>query len=314
MYREYFHLQREPFNVTPDPRFLYMTPQHQEALNHLLYGIRQRKGFICLTGEVGAGKTTICRALLGQLGPGFHTALILNPMLTGTQLLRAVLAELGVQTRRHDRLGCLDELNRFLLAASAAGHETVLIIDEAQDLPLETLELTRLLSNLETDSHKLLQIVLVGQPELRDLLAKPCLRQLAQRIAVRYHLSALSRDDTAGYLRHRLAVAYEQTAACSAALRQASGASAASAAPADAPSAAPAEPASAVLPGAALQSPAVHFDEGAISEIHYRSKGTPRLINSLGDKALLAGYVHGTDRIDRRLVKLAAAEMKESLR
>jgi general secretion pathway protein A len=311
MYREYFHLQREPFNITPDPRFLYMTPQHQEALNHLLYGIRQRKGFICLTGEVGAGKTTLCRALLAQLGAGIHTALILNPMLTGTQLLRALLAELGVQTRRQDRLGYLNELNRFLLTASAAGQETVLIIDEAQDMPLETLELTRLLSNLETDSHKLLQIVLVGQPELRDLLAKPGLRQLAQRITVRYHLGALTRDDTARYIRHRLAVAGEPAADCLAASRQAIASCTTTAV-------APETPGSDTGSGELLRVEprphAVEFDEGAISEIHYRSKGTPRLINSLGDKALLAGYVHGTDRIDRRLVKLAAAEMKEALR
>jgi general secretion pathway protein A len=273
MYKDYFHLQCEPFNITPDPRFLYMTAQHQEALNHLLYGIRQRKGFICLTGEVGAGKTTLCRALLSQLGAGVHTALILNPMLTGTQLLRAVLAEFGVQKTRQDRLGCLNELNRFLLATSAAGQEAVLIIDEAQDMPLETLELTRLLSNLETDSHKLLQILLVGQPELRERLSKPCLRQLAQRIAVRYHLGTMSRSDTAQYIRHRLAVAGEPTP----------------------------------------EGSAVQFDEDAISEIHYRSRGTPRLVNSLGDKALLAGYVYRTGRIDRRLVRLAADEMKEAL-
>jgi len=286
MYKEYFHLRQEPFNITPDPRFLYMTAQHQEALNHLLYGIRQRKGFICLTGEVGAGKTTLCRALLAQLGAGVHTALILNPMLTGTQLLRAVLAEFGVQMKRQDRLGCLNELNKFLLATSAAGREAVLIIDEAQDMPLETLELTRLLSNLETDSHKLLQILLVGQPELRDRLAKPSLRQLAQRIAVRYHLGTMSRDDTAHYIRHRLAVACE-------------GAPTATNRGGD--------------PVPTPEGSAVQFDEDAISEIHYRARGTPRLVNSLGDKALLAGYVYQTGRIDRRLVRLAAADLKEAL-
>ena len=273
MYKEYFHLLQEPFNITPDPRFLYMTAQHQEALNHLLYGIRQGKGFICLTGEVGTGKTTLCRALLNELREGFHTALILNPMLSGTQLLRAVLAEFGVVTKRLDRLGYLNELNRFLLAVSAKGETAVLIIDESQDMSLETLELARLLSNLETDSRKLLQILLIGQPELREKLAKPALRQLAQRITVRYHLGTMSRDDTAMYIRHRLSVAGEPT------------------------------------PDGA----GVYFDDGAISEIHHFSKGTPRLVNCLGDKALLAGYVYRTDRIDRRLVRLAAEEMKEAL-
>jgi general secretion pathway protein A len=324
MYKEYFHLQCEPFNITPDPRFLYMTAQHQEALNHLLYGIRQRKGFICLTGEVGAGKTTLCRQLLSQLRGECHTALILNPMLTGTQLLRAVLAEFGVQTRRQDRLGCLNELNRFLLGVSVAGRVAVLIIDEAQDMPLETLELTRLLSNLETDSQKLLQILLVGQPELRDRLAKPSLRQLAQRIAVRYHLGTLSRDDTAQYIRHRLWVAGGPERASATGLADGDPAEVI-ALPTGGPIAAsPTEPTAAAgatepapAPGAsepAGRASPVQFDEGAISEIFHYSRGTPRLINSLGDKALLAGYVHGTDRIDRRLVRLAAEEMKESLR
>ncbi|HUT59789.1 MAG TPA: AAA family ATPase [Phycisphaerae bacterium] len=272
MYKEYFNLREEPFNVTPDPRFLYMTAQHAEAFNHLLYGIRQRKGFICLTGEVGAGKTTLCRALLNELGPSFHTALILNPMLTGTQLLRAILTEFGVHTKRLDRLGYLNELNRFLLSVNSAGRDAVLIIDEAQDMSHETLELTRLLSNLETDRQKLLQIVLVGQPELRKKLSRPALRQLAQRITVRYHLGTMSPDDTAQYIRHRLTVA--------------------------------------AAPPPAEQ--LVCFEDAAIHEIHRRSGGTPRLVNCLGDKALLAGYVHRTGRIDRRLVRLAAAELREA--
>jgi len=168
MYRKYFNLREEPFNITPDPRFLYLTAQHREAINQLLYGIRQRKGFLCLTGEVGAGKTTLCRAVLNELGDRFHTALILNPMLTGTQLLRAIVSEFGIETKRRDRLGYLNLLNRFLLDVNHVGRDAVLIIDESQDMPDETLELTRLLSNLETDSQKLLQIVLVGQPELGD--------------------------------------------------------------------------------------------------------------------------------------------------
>ncbi len=152
MYKDYFRLSEEPFSITPDPRFLYLTAKHKEALDHLLFGIRQRKGFICLSGEVGAGKTTLCRALLNQLGGGVRTALILNPMLSQTQILRAVVEEFGIQCKRQDRFGYLRLLNEFLLQINSAGGDAVLIIDEAQDMPDDTLELTRLLGNLETAS------------------------------------------------------------------------------------------------------------------------------------------------------------------
>jgi len=268
MYREYFRLREEPFSITPDPRFLYLTAQHQEALNHLLYGIRERKGFIALTGEVGTGKTTLCRTLLRELGPDYHTALILNPVLSETQLLRAILQEFGIEAARRDRLGYLTALNEFLLRTSAAGQIAVLIIDEAQDMTVGGLEQVRLLSNFETDSQKLLQICLFGQPELRRKLARPELRQLAQRITVRYHLQTLSPNDTEAYLRHRLAVAAENT-----------------------------------------EAPSVRFDAEAVDEIYRFSRGTPRLINAIGDKALLAGYVYRTGQIDRRLAQMAAAEL-----
>jgi general secretion pathway protein A len=267
MYKDYYHLKEEPFNLTPDPRFLYLTPQHREALNHLLYGVRCRKGFLCLTGEVGAGKTLLCRALLNELGPNFHTALILNPMLTQTQLLQAALREFGLQPKR-DRLECLRLLNDFVLRASAAGQDAVLIIDEAQDMPDSTLEMTRLLGNLETESHKLLQIVLVGQPELRDKLSKPSLRQLAQRITVRFHLRPMSAGETEGYIRHRLSVAGG---------------------------------------GDVLK-----FDPDAMREVYQYSDGTPRLINAVSDKALLAGYVYQKSTIDQGLVRLAVRELKEA--
>lgn len=271
MYHEYFGLREEPFNITPDPRFLYLTEQHHEALNHVLYGVRLRKGFILLTGEVGTGKTTICRAVLRQLPSGFHSSLILNPALSETELLRAIVAEFGFTSPGEDRLEHLNILNRHLLRVNCDGGEAVLIIDEAQDMSAEALEMVRLLSNLETERQKLLQIVLVGQPELRDMLARPQLRQLSQRITIRYHLRNMSRHETAGYLSHRLTVA-----------------------------------------GANNAKTPVQFEPGAIREIFRHSHGTPRLINALGDKALLAGYVSRTTRINRRLVRRAARELKES--
>jgi general secretion pathway protein A len=206
MYTDFYGFREPPFNITPDPRFLFFSERHREAYNHLLFGIKERKGFIQLTGEVGAGKTTLCRRLLGDLGPEVRTALILNPCLTETQLLRSILIELGLPAPR-DRVRCLETLNRFLLERVAAGDEAVLLIDEAQDLSRELLEQVRLLSNLETDQRKLLQIVLVGQPELRDMLEERRLRQLRQRITVRYHLPPLSREETARYVQFRMQVA-----------------------------------------------------------------------------------------------------------
>jgi len=206
MYNDYYGFRESPFNITPDPRFLFFSQRHREAFNHVLFGIRERKGFIQLTGEVGAGKTTVCRAILEELGPRYKTALILNPCLTSAQLLRAVLTEFGLP-RRVDRVASLDTLNRFLLEQIATENEVVLIIDEAQDLNLELLEQVRLLSNLETDQRKLLQIVLIGQPELRDTLNARSLRQLRQRITVRYHLTPLDREETERYILHRMNVA-----------------------------------------------------------------------------------------------------------
>lgn len=208
MYLDFYGFREPPFSITPDPRFLFFSERHREALQHLLYGIRERKGFVQITGEVGAGKTTLCRAALEQLGPGFKTALILNPVMSSSQLLRSILTELGLTPPgRADRVAYLELLNRFLLEQVPLGHDVVLLIDEAQDLSPELLEQVRLLSNLETDQRKLLQIVLVGQPELRDMLDDPGLRQLRQRITVRYHLSSLSRLESEHYIRYRLQVA-----------------------------------------------------------------------------------------------------------
>ncbi|MHC4718437.1 MAG: ExeA family protein [Planctomycetota bacterium] len=268
MYLDYYKLTERPFNLTPDPKFLYMTEQHRTALNHLLYGIDQRKGFIVLTGEVGTGKSTLCRTLLAALDGECHTALILNPMLTGTQLLRAIVEEFGIECRRRDRLGYLRLLNRFLLEVNHAGRNAVLIIDEAQDMSFGLLEMTRLLSNLETDSAKLLQIVLAGQPELREKLRSPSLRQLDQRITVRYHLREMDLAETAEYIRYRLRIA-----------------------------------------GGGRR---LRFDRAAVQAVHEHSGGTPRLINAIGDKALLAGYVRRTRRINGKVVAEAIRDMKEA--
>ncbi len=207
MYETFYGLSAPPFSITPDPRFLFFSRRHREAFDTMLFGIKERKGFIQITGEVGAGKTTICRTVLEQLRAGYATALILNPVMTGIQLLRAVLREFSVSDRGNDRARLLQRLDEFLLARAQAGDEVVLFIDEAQDLSDELLEEVRLLSNLETDDRKLLQIVLIGQPELRERLDRPKLRQLRQRITVRYHIEPLDPRETEAYIVHRLSVA-----------------------------------------------------------------------------------------------------------
>jgi general secretion pathway protein A len=207
IYNDFYGFREQPFNITPDPRFLFYGERHREAFNHLLFGVKERKGFIQVTGEVGAGKTTLCRAFLEELGGGYTTALILNPCLTSFQLVRTILSELGLEEPGNDRVRAFETLNGFLLSELEEGRDVVLIIDEAQDLNAELLEQVRLLSNLETDQRKLLQIILIGQPELRDMLASPRLRQLRQRITVRYHLGPLTSPETEHYILHRLQVA-----------------------------------------------------------------------------------------------------------
>jgi len=206
VYLKHFNLREYPFSLTPSTRFLYWTESHRLALEHLLYGIRQRKGFMLLTGEIGSGKTTLCRKLLDEVDSHVVTALVLNPVLSEPQFLRLILGEFGITDVRGDRLRLRERLDRFLLQQAAYDRDVVLIIDEAQNLS-PTMEHIRLLSNLETEDRKLLQIVLVGQPELRTTLQDPRLLQLRQRITVRYHLGRLSRQDTGGYLHHRLQTA-----------------------------------------------------------------------------------------------------------
>lgn len=263
---EFYGLKQAPFDITPNPRFLFHSGKHREALNHLLYGIRERKGFVQLTGEVGAGKTTLCRALLEQLNGQFSTALILNPALNAGELMKAIATEFGLNVKNFDRLDTLDAINKFLLGQAAYKRDTVLIIDEAQNLTEELLEQVRLLSNLETDDRKLLQIILLGQPELRDKLNSPNLRQLRQRITVRYHLKPLTRTETAQYIQHRLEI------------------SGAKGAP--------------------------YFSRPALWRIYNYSGGVPRLVNAVCDKALLAGFVERSDRINFRMVGRAIRELE----
>jgi general secretion pathway protein A len=270
MYTQFFGLQHEPFSIAPDPRYLFMSERHREALAHLLYGVNGGGGFVLLSGEIGAGKTTVCRCFLEQIPRRCNVAYIFNPKLTVTELLKSVCDEFRIPYQ-HEGPGTptvkdhLDPLNEYLLKTHAVGQNNVLIIDEAQNLSPEVLEQLRLLTNLETSERKLLQIILIGQPELREMLARPELEQLAQRVIARFHLQALSADETEQYIRHRLAVAGMKRA----------------------------------LP----------FDGRALRRIHRLSRGVPRRINLLCDRALLGAYASGRPTVDRRMLDQAANEV-----
>lgn len=271
MYLDFYGLREAPFSITPDPRFVFLSERHRDALAHLLYGIGQGGGggFVQLTGEVGTGKTTLCRLLLEQLPDNVRVALVLNPRLTPLELLQAIAEELkiDIEGRRDSLKALVDALNAYLLDAYAQGLRVVLIVDEAQNLSTEALEQIRLLTNLETPTQKLLQIILLGQPELREMIARPELRQLAQRITARYHLIPLDADETEAYLRHRLAVA-----GC----------------------------------------PRFPFTRLAVRRLHQHSAGVPRLVNTIADRALMAGYAKEQAQIGERLVDQAATEVLAS--
>lgn len=270
MYMPFFGLTQAPFSLAPDPRLLFMSDRHREALAHLLYGLGGGGGFVLLTGEIGTGKTTVCRCFLEQIPAHCNVAYIFNPKLTVTELLQSICDEFHVTVPQKELLPLtvkdyLDPLNTFLLQAHAAGQNNVLIIDEAQNLSAEVLEQLRLLTNLETSERKLLQIVLIGQPELRTMLQRPELEQLAQRVIARFHLDALTEAETAQYILHRLEVSGLNRA----------------------------------LP----------FDRKALKRIYQRARGVPRRINLLCDRALLGAFAGGQATVNRGIVNKAADEV-----
>ncbi len=267
MYCSFYGIEEKPFSITPDPKFLYLGTTHKEAFAHLLYGIRERGGFIVITGEIGTGKTTLCRALLTNLDEDTIVAFIFNPTLSALELLKSINEDFGVSSQGRTKKELIDELNRFLLEKRKEGKNTVLIIDEVQNLDMEVLEQIRLLSNLETDTEKLLQIILVGQPEFRQILAQPSLLQLDQRVTVRYHLHTLSEKETAAYVHHRLLVV-----------------------------------------GADDK---IQFARDTYRIIHRYTKGVPRLINVLCDRALLAGYTLRSRAINKAMIEQAYKEVSD---
>lgn len=270
MYTDFFGLAQTPFSIAPDPRYVYMSERHREALAHLLYGLTGGGGFVLLTGEIGTGKTTVCRLFLEQIPEHCNVAYIFNPRLSVKELLQSICDEFGVTVAasNDEETGIkayIDALNVYLLATHAGHQHNILIIDEAQNLSVDVLEQLRLLTNLETNERKLLQIILIGQPELRAMLAKGELEQLAQRVIARFHLDALSLRETGQYIAHRMAVAGFRNA----------------------------------LP----------FSAAALRRIHRHARGIPRRINLLCDRALLGAYAKGKRKVTARTVDIAASEV-----
>jgi len=275
MYEDYYGLEEKPFSLTPDPKYLFKSESHANAYDLLQYAIRRREGFVVITGDIGTGKTTLCRALLEGIDRNTFSALVLNPFLSEADLLKLILQDFGVVSREDVKRGRLAHVSKqelietlydFLLSLLPLRAGALLIIDEAQNLPMRMLEQIRILSNLETDKNKLLQIVLVGQLELNPLLKAPQMRQLDQRVSIRYQLQPLTRDEVAAYVRHRLMVA---------------GGSA-----------------------------SIAFDPRALDVVHRRTGGIPRLINLLCDRSLLAACSARTNRVSADVV-LHAAESLE---
>ncbi len=259
MYESFYGFRDNPFSLTPDPKYFFFSKDHEEALSHIIFAINQGEGFIVLVGGVGTGKTTISRVLMERLGNFLYTSLILNPFLTEVELLSSILWDFHLIPSGHTKKELIDQLNKFLLEEVApSGKRALVIIDEAQNLSMEVMEQIRLLSNLETDKEKLLQILLIGQEELVKKLSNPFLRQLNGRITTRYFLSPLKKKELREYMEHRLKVASPKVN--------------------------------------------VKFTKGAIKEVYKFSKGIPRLINMICDRALLAGFVKSSTTIDRGMV------------
>jgi general secretion pathway protein A len=270
MYTQYFNLRQPPFSIAPDPRYLFMSERHREALAHLLYGIGSGGGFVLLTGEIGAGKTTVCRCFIEQVPPNCRLAYIFNPKLSVEELLLSICDEFGLapaSTAAPSIKTYVDAINGYLLASHAQGNNNVLVIDEAQNLSADVLEQLRLLTNLETSERKLLQIILIGQPELRTMLARPELEQLAQRVIARYHLGSLTEIETGSYIAHRLAVA-----------------------------------------GAGAGAVAL-FPHPLVRQVYRLTGGVPRRINLLCDRALLGAYVESASVVTPAILRRAAAEV-----
>jgi type II secretory pathway predicted ATPase ExeA len=267
MYIDYFGLKEKPFTISPNPRYLYMSEHHREALAHLLYGIASDGCLILLTGDVGTGKTTVCRSLLEQLPQNTETAIIVNPKLSVRELLETICEELAIPYTRNSTSikTYIDGINSHLLKSHTEGKTTVLIIDEAQNLDMEVLEQLRLLTNLETDTTKLLKIVLIGQPELREKLKDPRVSQIDQRITSRYHLAPLQKNDVAGFIQHRLIIAG----------------------------------------GGRMH----FFTEKALEQAYRLSRGIPRLINILCDRALLGAYAEEKDQVSESIMLQAGREV-----
>jgi general secretion pathway protein A len=271
MYEDFFGFVEKPFSLTPDPKYLYRSESHANAFELLQYSVRRREGFVVVTGDIGTGKTTLCRALLEQIDRRTFTALVLNPFLSEDDLLKLILQDFGVVSREDVKAGRLagvskqeliDTLYDFLLGLLPLQASAVLIIDEAQNLPLQVLEQLRILSNLETDKEKLLQIIMVGQLNLHALLRSPELRQLDQRVSIRYQLKPLTRDEMAAYISHRLHVAGG--------------------------------------------SQAVAFTPKALQYVHQYTGGIPRLVNLVCDRALLGAFSARTNKVSHDLIERAA--------
>ena len=271
MYEEYFGFLEKPFSLTPDPKYLYRSESHANAFELLQYAIRRREGFVVVTGDIGTGKTTLCRALLEQIDRRTFSALVLNPFLSEDDLLKLILQDFGVVSREEMRAGRLggvskqeliDTLYDFLLGLLPLHASAVLIIDEAQNLPLQVLEQLRILSNLETDKEKLLRIIMVGQLNLQPLLRSPELRQLDQRVSIRYELKPLTREEMEAYITHRLRVAGGSNA--------------------------------------------VSFTPKALHHVHQYTGGIPRLINLICDRALLGAFSARVNKVTHDLIERAA--------